>query len=200
MTKDDLVARLKFFSEAPADSKIPPLLLAVDTNAAHAGRLSKFADLGQRWISEHPDTLRILVPSLVYVERQAQERRARSEQDQSFELERVLEFFRSKPVLSVVSLDHEAAERVAEWLGTRYPTRKGWQDEKKKVLARKIDLSDEQIGRISMTIDWVLRAWAESHDWIAISGDKGGEWSDMADRKITMEAARAAFEEVLPPL
>ncbi len=150
-------------------------LLLVDTSVIPTNQLIGLSNLVSRWNSEHRTTVRVAVGSLVYTERQAQERRKRPA---DFDAQVVREFLAGKQI-EVLPHDHDVAEAASEWLFTIAPTDQDWKRLKHQRLTKEVR---DVPPRTSATVDWFIGGHTVARGAILVTNDKGAEFRDVDDK------------------
>lgn len=188
LTKSDLLARL-----ANA-SKESPVLFWLDTSAVYGTRALTLGDAASDWRERHGDRaggLLLHITPLVFVERNAQERRKRGV---DFDAELVWSTLESKQI-QVATLDSVAADTVSAALATWFPTKTGWNDAKwERVCAMYGETKPAPSKHLSATVDWMIVGSAPK-GCVVVTDDHGKEFTRVGDRAsyaTVLEAIREA--------
>jgi len=151
-------------------------VLALDTSAFHGAQLFQLSDQINLWNEKFGSKTQLLISSLVYTERQSQERRRRGS---DFELGRVQLFLQSKRI-DIAPFTAEDSEGGSAWLAQRAPDQEAWQALKWDRLAGECKLDPSSPPKhVSATIDWFIAAQVAARGWILVTRDKGQEFKDL---------------------
>ena len=145
------------------------MIFVLDTNVLwKRERLSRLASAARR--SGHE----IQIPALVHAERVAQVRRERGA---AFDPAFVGAFLQTHG-LQVVPFDQEVAERCAEWLAQRYPSRDDWHEARRKRCEFRFQVAATESGdSCPATVDWYLAASYTADPFVFVTLDGGAEWN-----------------------
>lgn len=146
------------------------MIFVLDTNVLwKVQKLAKLASAARR--RGH----RVEIPALVHAERLAQVRRKIHEEGKAFDPSLVEAFLKTHGLV-VVPFDKEVAERCAESLAERYPTRDGWHDARRTRCASRFQGVQNEAGKACpATVDWYLHAPYEAEPFVFVTLDGGGE-------------------------
>jgi hypothetical protein len=167
--------------------------LVLDTNAVYGRTLLRLAGAVQRVNAGRPPErrLRLVLPTLVYAERQAQER-ARRTADFDPEVVRVaLEDMGFGPDGDhrFEPFDLPQAEAHADRVG-----RGDWQARKARALAQALRVPvPDPPPRVPATVDWFIGAHALARGRVLISNDEGAEHTLEDLRRVRVDALEAAL-------
>jgi len=159
------------------------VVLVLDINALQGNEVLRLADAVNRHNLGRSEEgrVRLVVPTLVYAERQAQERIDRISKGEDFQLSRVRGPLRQKGFspegdhrIEPFELDHAEAHaaRVAE-RAAEAPD--GWNGMKVRACAEALGVEPPKRRRASATVDWFIAAQAICPGRVLVSDDQGEE-------------------------
>ena len=188
LTKSDLLARLEDASEES------PLVFWLDTSAVYGARVLTLGDAASAWRDRHGDRaggLQLHITPLVFVERNAQERRTRGA---TFDSQIVWSTLESKQI-QVATLDPVAADTASAALATWFPTTREWNNAKwERICAMYGETKPAPSKHLSATVDWMIVGSAPT-GCVVITDDQGKEFAGVGDRAsyaAVLEAIRGA--------
>ncbi len=167
--------------------------LVLDTNALHGNTLLRLVDAVNLLNEDRPPEarVRLVVPTLVYAERQAQERARRGP---TFDPERVARMLRGKGFgpdgdHRFEPFDLPQAEAHAHRVGDG-----DWQARKARALAQALRVPvPDPPPRVPATVDWFIGAHALGPGRVLISNDEGAEHTLEDLRRVRVDALEAAL-------